>query len=248
MAQNLHLARAPGFLHAGARISPGSTLKASTKLGIGWCFAALLASSAGAETRVYGAVASNYVFRGYSGSDDKASASTGLDWQHPAGIYGGANVTTVGTGVEMDGYAGYTRQFGMFSFDLGASLYDYSDDDYINGDFREVYVGGQIGPVAVSVYRGRSPFDDIRHYWYGELNAGVPAGPVTVELHYGLRDYGEGDHYFNRELLERYTSDQYVGIVARWLGLDWRLRLTHHEDDGDVKYIAGISKSWTVSR
>jgi len=127
----------------------GSTLNASRKLGIGWCFAALLASSAGAETRVYGALASNYVFRGVSWSDERASASAGLDWQHPTGIYGGGNVTSVSSGVEMDGYAGYTRQVGMFSVDFGASLYDYSDEGYIDGEFREVYVGGQVGPVAV---------------------------------------------------------------------------------------------------
>ena len=236
MAQNLHLARAPGFLHAGARISPGSTLKASTKLGIGWCFAALLASSAGAETRVYGALASNYVFRGVSWSDERASASAGLDWQHPTGIYGGGNVTSVSSGVEMDGYAGYTRQVGMFSVDFGASLYDYSDEGYIDGEFREVYVGGQVGPVAVSIYRGR--FDDVR-YWYGEANAGIPAGPVTLELHYGLADYGFGGN----------IDDIYAGIVAGWKGFDWRVRLTHREDsEDDVDAVLAISRSWKVGR
>jgi len=206
LAWNLQLARAPSFLHAGARISPGSTLNASRKLGIGWCFAALLASSAG------------------------------LDWQHPTGIYGGGNVTSVSSGVELDGYAGYTRQVGMFSVDFGASLYDYSDEGYIDGEFREVYVGGQVGPVAVSIYRGR--FDDVR-YWYGEANAGIPAGPVTLELHYGLADYGFGGN----------IDDIYAGIVAGWKGFDWRVRLTHREDsEDDVDAVLAISRSWKVGR
>jgi uncharacterized protein (TIGR02001 family) len=108
---------------------------------------------------LYGALASNYVFRGVSWSDERASASAGLDWQHPAGIYGGGNVTTVSGGVEMDGYAGYTRQLGMFAVDFGASVYDYSDEGYLNGEFKELYVGGQVGPVGLSIYRGRAPFE-----------------------------------------------------------------------------------------
>lgn len=211
-------------------------MNASRKLGICWPIVALLTSSVGAETQIYGAGASNYVFRGVSWSDDQASASTGIDWQHPTGIYAGGNVTSVKRGVELDGYAGYTQRFGLFALDFGGSTYDYSDDDYVNGRFRELYAGAQVGPVGVSLYRGRSPFDSQR-YWYGEMNAGVPTGPVTIELHYGLSNYGD----------ER-TSDEFVGVVARWLGLDWRLRLTHREDDDDVKYVAGISKSWTVSR
>jgi uncharacterized protein (TIGR02001 family) len=216
----------------------GVHVNASRKLGIGCCFAALLASSAGAQTRVYGAVASNYVFRGVSWSDERASASAGLDWQHPLGVYAGGSVTTLDQGVELDGYAGYTHQIGAFSIDFGGTLYDYSDDDYIDGDFRELYVGGQFGPVAVSVYRGRSPFDNAR-YWYGEANAGFPAGPVTIELHYGLSDYGFGEN----------IDDAYAGIAAGWRGFDWRVRFTHREDDvDDVNVVLAISRSWRVSR
>jgi uncharacterized protein (TIGR02001 family) len=215
----------------------GCHLNASRKLRICWSIVALLASGVSAETRIYGSGASNYVFRGVSWSDDQASASAGIDWQHPSGIYAGGNVTTVRQGAEIDSYAGYTRRYGLFALDLGASNYDYSDDTYIKGSFREVYLGGQVGPVGISIYRGRTPFDTPR-YWYGEVNAGVPTGPVTLELHYGISNYGDGEH----------TSDQFVGVLGRWLGLDWRLRLTHREDGGDVKYVAGISKTWTVSR
>jgi hypothetical protein len=148
-------------------------------------------------------------------------------------------VTTVSTGVELDGYAGYTRQLGMFSVDFGASLYDYSDDDYIDGEFKELYVGGQVGPVALSVYRGSAPFDWSSRYWYGEANAGIPAGPVTLELHYGLLDYGFGGN----------IGDIYAGIVAPWRGFDWRVRFTHREDDADdVNVVLAISRSWRLGR
>jgi len=204
------------------------------KLGICTIFIALVSSSVGAETRIYGALASNYVFRGYSLSNDAASASVGLDWQHPTGVYLGSNVTSVKKGVEWDAYAGYTHRFGLFALDFGGSTYEYSDEHYIDGDFRELYVGGQAGPVALTVYRGRSPFG--LRYWYGQLDAGVPAGPVTVELHYGVTDYGA----------ER-MNDEYVGVARRWRGLDWRLRFTHNEDQG-TRYVAAVSKSWSLGR
>jgi uncharacterized protein (TIGR02001 family) len=214
----------------------GPLLNAFRNLGICTVFIALVSSSVGAETRIYGALASNYVFRGYSLSDDAASASTGIDWQHPSGAYAGGNLTTVESEVEWDVYAGYTHQFGPFALDFGGTSYEYSDSDYIPGGFREVYVGGQAGPVALSVYRGRSPFGGAR-YWYGELDAGVPAGPVTIELHYGVTDWG------NYRM-----SDQYVGVARRWRGLDWRLRFTHVEGENDTHYVAAVSKSWRLGR
>jgi uncharacterized protein (TIGR02001 family) len=217
------------------RIPARRHLNASGKLGICWLLVVLLASGAGAETRIYGAAASNYVFRGFSWSDDRASASAGIDWQHRSGIYAGGNVTSVKQGVEFDTYAGYTQRFGLFAVDFGGSTYDYSDDDYIDGKFRELYVGGQAGPVGFSFYRGQSPFGS--RYWYGEANAGLPVGPVTVELHYGLSEYASDR-----------SGDEYVGFAARWRGLDWRVRVTHHEGDEDPKFVAAISRSWTVGR
>jgi uncharacterized protein (TIGR02001 family) len=211
-------------------------LNAVRKLGICTIVIALVSSSAGADTRIYGALASNYVFRGYSLSDDRASASAGVDWQHLSGIYAGGNVSSVESGAEWDVYAGYTREFGPVALDFGGSSYEYTDDGYIDGGFRELYVGAQVGPVALSIYRGYSPFTD-HHYWYSELDAGVPAGPVTVELHYGVSDYD-----FFRE------SDQYAGVARRWRGLDWRLRLTHIESDDNIHYVFAVTRNWTLNR
>jgi uncharacterized protein (TIGR02001 family) len=199
---------------------------------------ALLASHAGAETRIYGALASNYVFRGISTSGERASAGAGVDWQHRTGLYAGGNVSSLARGVEIDGYAGFTRRVGLFAFDLGTSRYEYTSDRYGDGAFREWYAGGQAGPVGVTVYRGRSPFGGTR-YWYGQLDASWPQGPVTLELHYGVSDYGAGER----------ISDQSAGFAAHWRGLDWRVRITHREaSDDDADLVAAISKTWTVNR
>lgn len=235
LARNLRLPVHPGSPMMAPALPVGPCLNASRKLGICTVFIALVSSRTDAETRIYGALASNYVFRGYSLSNDAASASAGLDWQHPTGVYAGSNVTSVEKGVEWDAYAGYTHQFGLFAVDFGGSNYDYSDNHYIDGDFRELYIGASAGPVALSIYRGRSPFGGVR-YWYGRLDASVPAGPVTVELHYGLTDYGPEQ-----------MSDEYVGFARRWRGLDWRLRFTHVADEG-THYVAAISKSWSLGR
>jgi uncharacterized protein (TIGR02001 family) len=211
-------------------------MQASRKLGIVWLMVAPLASSAGAETRVYATLASNYVFRGASLTDDDPSVGGGLDWQHGSGAYGGAALTSVLDGVEVDGYAGYTHRFGAFAIDAGATYYDYATDSYLDGNAQELFIGGQVGPLGLSVFRGDSVFG---RYWYGQVDAALPAGPLTLELHYGLIDYGVGEQ----------VRDEYVGFVATWHGFDWRVRLTQREEgDEDIRFVAAISRSWTVRR
>lgn len=210
-------------------------MKTPRKVGIGSSLVALLAASAGAETRIHAAVASNYVFRGMSQSDDRPSASVGVDWLGDAGIYAGGNAISLDEGAELDAYAGYTRRFGPFTFDAGANAYEYSGDHYVDGAFREVFVGGQAGPVGLSLYRGDAPFG--LRYWYGDLYAGIDAGPVVVELHWGVSDYERGER----------AHDQFAGVAGRWRGFDWRLRVTRHEGD-EANFVAAIGKSWRLSR
>jgi uncharacterized protein (TIGR02001 family) len=210
-------------------------VKTSRKLGIGSSLVALLAASAGAETRIHAAVANNYVFRGTSQSDDRPSATAGVDWLGDAGVYAGGNAISVREGAELDAYAGYTRRFGIFAVDAGVNAYEYTGDQYVDGAFREVYVGGQAGPVGLSLYRGDAPFG--LRYWYGDLYAGIDAGPVVVELHWGVSDYemGEREH------------DQFAGLAGHWRGLDWRVRVTRHEGE-EANVVAAIGKSWRLSR
>ena len=76
LARNLHLPVHLAFCMLAPRIPARRHLNASGKLGICWLLVGLLASGAGAETRIYGAAASNYVFRGFSWRR-RASASAG---------------------------------------------------------------------------------------------------------------------------------------------------------------------------
>lgn len=110
-------------------------------------------------------VASNYIWRGVSQTDDQAAISGGLDLSTDMGIYLGtwiSNVDFSGTsqvrdvdgnvvtakgddkGYEMDLYGGYAGEWDKLGYDVGVILYAYptqdSSDDQLN--FSEVYVGG----------------------------------------------------------------------------------------------------------
>ena len=78
-------------------------------------------------------VMSNYIYRGMSQSDDKASAKVGVNAYYN-GFYAGGTAQTVDFGsddeFELDYYAGYTNSLGKVTYDLNyfVTNYDGSTD------------------------------------------------------------------------------------------------------------------------
>lgn len=91
------------------------------------------------------AVASDYVFRGVSQTDEKPAAQAGITYSFPVGIYVGAWASNVdfgegGPDVEVDGYVGFNTDLNdQWNLDVSAVRYAYfkQSDDYGDIDYNE---------------------------------------------------------------------------------------------------------------
>ena len=100
------------------------------------------------------AMSSDYVWRGYSQTDNEPAISGSFDLGHSSGLYAGTWASNVDfgdeTSMEIDIYAGFASEIGDtgISYDVGILRYIYPDEDY---DWNEVYLSLGFGPFSVSV-------------------------------------------------------------------------------------------------
>jgi uncharacterized protein (TIGR02001 family) len=119
--------------------------------------ASVLASGvAAAELSGNAAIASNYIWRGVSQTENQAAGQGGIDWGHDSGLYVGTWVSNVDfsgaggeKGYEMDIYAGFGGEAGSVGYDLGVITYQYPMEPSIN--FTEVYVSGTMSIVTIGL-------------------------------------------------------------------------------------------------
>ena len=127
--------------------------------------ASVLASGvAAAELSGNAAITSNYIWRGVTQTNDGAAGQGGIDWGHDSGLYVGTWVSnvafpdvnpdpgdepTLGTGYEMDVYAGFGGEVGGFGYDLGVISYQYPITPNFN--FTEAYVSGTMSIVTIGL-------------------------------------------------------------------------------------------------
>ncbi len=171
---------------------------------LGAAVAAVLASgAASADLTGNIGVASNYIWRGYTQSNDQAAVSGGLDYSHDSGFYAGTWVSNVdfsgGAGAgeyELDFYAGYGGEAGGFGYDLGVATYQYPINP--NTSFTELYVSGTYSVVTVGV-----------NY---NLDAGSANDAENTAGATGL--YDEGDLYISASA----DFDTAVGAVSVYAG------------------------------
>lgn len=122
---------------------------------------ALLATSA-STTALAGAsanvgIASNYIWRGLTQTEDQAAVSGGLDYDFGNGFSVGtwaSNVnfgtaTTDDTGYELDLYGGYGGKMGSTDYSVGFIHYAYPAQDNI--DFTEITAGLGFGPASLDL-------------------------------------------------------------------------------------------------
>jgi uncharacterized protein (TIGR02001 family) len=126
--------------------------------------AALLAAGA-ASAELTGNVGfmSNYVFRGVEQND--SSAMGGLDWSYN-GFYLGVWGADVDKGLEIDYYGGYGFDVGDFSFGVGATYYDYTDnfdDNYTEANLSVAWKWFTVN-ADIGQYDGFGDDQDYQHY------------------------------------------------------------------------------------
>ena len=191
------------------------------------CAAALaLASTAGiasaqeADVAFNAAVTSDYVFRGFSQTDEDPGFSAGVDLTYGS-FYSGAWISNVDFGDdtkgEFDVYGGYRTEVAGFGVDLGVVGYLYFDEpsavDYNYLEYKAA-VSRAIGPLTAGAVVFYSPdffgVDDEAVYYEGNV-AFAPADKWTVSGALGHQTLDVSDDYTTWNAGVSYAlSDAYV--------------------------------------
>jgi uncharacterized protein (TIGR02001 family) len=205
-------------------------------------------------------LASDYIWRGVSQTNEKAAISGGFDYSHnlndSLSLYVGtwsSNVDptffggTHSPSTELDLYTGLSGTAGDFTYDAGWLRYFYPGGS--SNATTEWKLGGGWKWFGATYYYSND--------WFGTHNdASRIEGTFDYDLPYDIsftsaigNNYGDGnDVIFNGSYV-----DWKLGLSKAWMGVDWGLAYTdtdiEKKDCGDkslcdAHYVASISKSF----
>lgn len=194
-------------------------------------------------------LASEYIFRGVSLTDEDPAIQGAIDWSHDSGVYLGAwasNIELDSGTIEIDYYGGYAGDLGDsgFSYDVGFVYYTYPGDEN-DGDYFEVAakLGRDFGIVSTTVGAAYVPTgqdaygDEDAIYVWGDTEVPIPNTPVTAGFHLGYEDFGSGVN----------KLDWSAGLYATVEGLDLGIAYVDTDVDGDnsdARVLFTIGKSF----
>lgn len=230
--------------------------------------AALAMGSMGADAASYSgnvAVATDYVFRGISQTQERPAIQGGFDATFDSGIYAGIWASNVNFGTdastEMDYYGGYSGSFGCAScsYKIGFIYYDYDGDpqfDYVEAAASVTYGGLTIGLNYSPEYLGDGTTDAVGdevefYYPYANYSYALPAD-FTLALHVAMNIMSEDgvfepgeDEYTEWSLGVSRTFAEIGGIT---LGLTyWDTTVDDlfgvDADDADARVVFSASKA-----
>ena len=163
----------------------------------------------------------DYIFRGYTQTQNEPAIQGGFDVEHSSGLYAGtwaSNVdwTTAGgymdkNSVEIDVYAGWATDlpFWDLGFDIGVLQFFYPGNDtadQVETDATEIYFGFSKdwadGAFSTSltnyvvVSDDAWGFEDMDGEMYHDFTVDVPIGssPVTLSGHVGHQTFGDSSY------------------------------------------------------
>lgn len=202
----------------------------------------MLACSSAAFAEFSGNVslATDYVFRGISQTDEDPAVQGGFDFTHQSGFYAGVWGSSVDFGgdenVEIDYYAGLTGTLGGgLGWDVGVIYYSYpgaaDDDDLdyweVKGALSYAFEGAALSPtLGLGVYYSPEFTGETGDavYVVGSLDLALPQD-FALSLHVGRQSIDETD------------PDAYleygVGISKTIAGFDLALNYYATDDDGE---------------
>jgi len=230
---------------------------------------AMLATTATAHAEISGnvALASDYVFRGISQTDNQMAVQGGFDYEHESGLYIGTWASNVDSNfftnqtdpqIELDLYAGYAGEFQDFGYDLGYLRYQYPGSNGVNTN--EYYVSGSYGSSFgdFSLSANYSPklrfiaSDESAWYWNLGYENSLPYD-IGFSASFG---YSTGDAFDKDDgdgFNDSYT-DWSIGLSKSVYGVDLGLTYTDTDfsdsDDednfdniSDARVVFSVSKS-----
>jgi uncharacterized protein (TIGR02001 family) len=146
---------------------------------------------------------SDYRFRGLSLSDKDPAFQPSMTITHESGLYAsvwGSNIAAnSGDDIEVDLTAGYSKEVGDYTVDVGAVYYAYPGASSLNYVDILGSVSSKVGPGTVKLFAAYAPKQkhigsEDNFYWgtSGELPLGD--SPVTLVGSIGVENGAFGDH------------------------------------------------------
>jgi len=193
-------------------------------------------------------LASDYVWRGYSQTDEDPAISGSFDYGHSSGLYAGVWASNVDfdddASSEIDIYAGFSSEFGDsgIGYDVGILRYIYDSESY---DWNEVYASLSYSYFSIGVAHSGSVYDSSEDGTY--YTAGF-----DYDLPYEIAfSAGVGYYDYDSDVSDDDHTDYRVGISKEMIGFDFGLTYTGMDSDGEDAYgdladdrvVISISKS-----
>jgi len=210
------------------------------------CFAAstmLVASSAMAwesgdhSTSASVALSSDYVWRGYSQTEEEAAISGSFDYAHASGFYAGTWASNVDfsddASIEIDVYAGFGGEFGEsgISYDLGVLRYIYDGEDY---DWNEFYgsVGYSFFSLGVAYSSDVYGSDEDGIYYSLGFDYDLPAN-FALSAGVGYYDYDTAVYGAGNP---DSAVDYRIGVSKELAGFGFDVTYYDTDSDGETLY------------
>lgn len=231
--------------------------------------AALAMGSAGASAATFSgnvAVATDYVFRGVSQTQERPAIQGGFDAAFDSGFFAGIWASNVDfdtdASAEMDYYGGYSGSFGCSacSYKVGYYYYDYPGDPQL--DYQELAASVTYGGLTVGLnysweYFGEGTTDAIGDeveyfYPYANYTYALPFWDMSLALHVG-QNLMSDDGVFEPD--EDQYTDWSVGLSRTFTEIgDITLGLTYYDttiddlygvdaDESDARVVFAASKA-----
>jgi uncharacterized protein (TIGR02001 family) len=202
---------------------------AAVALAAGLTALAAPASAADPEFSANIGVVSDYVFRGFSQTNENPALQGGVDMTYGsfyAGVWGSNVDFGDDTGAEVDIYGGYRTEAAGYALDFGVIGYLYpkepDDADYNYVEFKAA-ASRAVGPATVgaAVYYSPDFFGADEAATYVELNGAFsPMEKVTISGAVGEQFLDVSDDYATWNIGAIYAFDDSVGLDVRYHDTD----------------------------
>ncbi|MFK5914268.1 MAG: TorF family putative porin [Woeseiaceae bacterium] len=141
-----------------------------------------------ANSTAFAAITSNYVFRGFTQTNDDPAVQGGYNIQQSKddkGWYAGVFASTFSKGIEVDGFGGWKGSLGKqssYGYDVGAIVYQYTESTFT--DVTEFYAGISYETAYAKLYIGNG--SGIKSYNYIDLGAAfIVMEDIDLNVHFG---------------------------------------------------------------
>ncbi len=181
-------------------------------------------------------VASDYVFRGFSQTDEGVQVFGGADVTSGM-LYAGVWASNVdfldSTDAEVDLYAGVKPTLGPVSLDIGGLYYAYPGSPKGSGyDYFEAKVAGSVpvgkGTVGAAVFYSPDFFGAVDSAVYYEVNASTPiVDKLSISGALGHQSLeGPGD-YTTWNVGLGYALNDHLGVDVRYFDTDFKSKISN---------------------